>query len=97
MRIIDKERVPYSGADTTGLKLNEFRLQIEFNNDILKAVATNRETSVYILTTDKKWTKLKSFKLFDYDYNNEASNFIVDLASYLNSFYNTDEFNTITD
>ena len=96
LRIIDKERVSYSGNDNTGLKLNQFRMQLQFKDDILKIYITNRDAGVMILNSDKKWTTLKSFNEFGF-YNNIASEFLVDVSKYLNSFYNTDEFNTLTD
>lgn len=95
-RIIDKERVAYTGNDNTGLKLNQFRMQFQFKDDILKIYITNRGAGVMILNSDKKWTTLKSFNEFSF-YNNIASEFLVDVINYLNSFYNTDEFNTLTD
>ena len=49
-----------------------------------------------ILNSDKKWTTLKSFNEFSF-YKNLASDFLVDVIKYLNSFYNTDEFDTLTD
>ena len=65
-------------------------------DDILKIYITNRDAGVMILNSDKKWTTLKSFNEFGF-YNNIASEFLVDVSKYLNSFYNTDEFNTLTD
>lgn len=96
LRIIDKERVAYSGNDNTGLKLNQFRMQFQFKDDILKIYITNRDAGVMILNSDKKWTTLKSFNEFSF-YNNIASEFLADAIKYLNSFYNTDEFDTLTD
>lgn len=96
LRIIDKERVTYSGNDHTGLKLNQFRMQLQYKEDILKIYITNRDAGAMILNSDKKWTTLKSFNEFGF-YNNIASEFLVDVSKYLNSFYNTDEFNTLTD
>lgn len=96
-RIIDKERIKYSGADKANEKLNEFRVQMEYDGDKLKAYSTNRESAVAILSNDKKWTILKRFEKFDIGYNNIAADFTVDVAKYLNSFYNTDEFSTLTD
>ena len=96
LRIIDKERVAFSGNYTTGNELNQFRMQLQYKEDILKIYITNRDAGVMVLNSDKKWTTLKSFKEFGF-YKNLASNFLVDVSKYLNSFYNTDEFNSLTD
>jgi len=74
LRIIDKERVTYTGNDNTGLKLNQFRMQLQFKDDILKIYITNRDAGVMILNSDKKWTTLKSFNEFSF-YNNIPSLF----------------------
>ena len=96
LRIIDKERKMFTGTYTTGYELNEFRMQLQFKDDILKIVATNRGSSVYLLNEKKSWTELKSFEDFS-AYDNLAANFLIHVSTYLNSFYNTDEFDTLTD
>jgi hypothetical protein len=96
LRIIDKDRKMFTGTPVAGNELNEFRMQLQFKDDILKIYITNRDAGVMILNSDKKWTTLKNFNEFSF-YKNIASDFLVDVSFYLNSFYNTDEFDTLTD
>lgn len=62
IKIIDIERERYSGNDTTGTKLNAYRVQF-FNGAgrLFKIVTTNRESSVYMLSEIEGLDKTKSF------------------------------------
>lgn len=96
LRLIDKERVKFTGNYTTGNELNEFRIQVKYGNDLLKISITNRSGAIYLLNGQNEWTTLKEFNEFRF-YNNLASNFLVDVSKYLNSLYDTDEFDSLTD
>lgn len=87
IRVVDVAEERYSGTTKTFEELNEYRLQLKVDDDLLKFVATNRGCSIYIFNNEKKWTELKSFKDFRYGFNNIPEKFIEECLKYISSYY----------
>ncbi|WWW11157.1 hypothetical protein V7P26_09080 [Arcobacter cryaerophilus gv. pseudocryaerophilus] len=92
INIIDIERERYSGNDTTGTKLNAYRVQFfDGAGRLFKIVTTNRESQVCMLSEIQGWIKLKAFKTFDY-YSNDKDIFIKEACKYLANFFKEPHF-----
>lgn len=88
IRVVDVAEEIYSGHTSTHKELNEYKLQLKIDEDLLKLVATNRGCAIYIFNNEKKWTELKSFNDFRYGFQNIPEKFLDETLKYISSFYN---------